>query len=233
MTVAEGIRVVEEALAAGVEMHGSIISQTLERTPRGAALVADLTAHAVPLEEVPEDEFAELADTEHPQGVLALVSHRVSELAAIAPRPRAPVLILDGVQDPGNVGTLLRTGFALGAAGVVLVKGSADVTNPKVVRSAMGASFRLPIARAQESDLAPWVSRHGIALWAAVTEGTPLARLDVPERLGIIIGNEGAGVSAALASLAVERVVVPLARGAESLNVAVAAGIILHEVTRA
>src|SRR5262249_23052781 len=139
----------------------------------------------------------------------------------------------DGVQDPGNVGTLLRTAFALGAGGAVLVKGTADPMNPKVLRAAAGGTFRLPVAAVNEGDIVPWLARENAVLWAAAAEGAPISRLMPTDGLVIAVGSEGAGVRPELRSLAHDRVAIPLARGAESLNVAVAAGIILHEVTRA
>ena len=232
LAVAEGVRLVEEALAAEARLRGAIVSPALARTSRGAALLTDLAAHAVPLEEIPEREFARLAGTETPQGVLAIVDPPVWSLERIVPAAGAPVLILDAVQDPGNVGTLLRTAFALGAAGAVLLKGTADPNNAKVVRAAMGATFRLPIAAADDGQLAAWVRAREIAVWATALQGTPLAQLRAPARLALVVGNEGAGIRDAVRELAAARVAIPLARGAESLNVAVAAGILLYEVTR-
>jgi len=154
------------------------------------------------------------------------------ELSDITPVQRHPVLVLDGVQDPGNVGTLLRTAFALGCPGAVLLKGTADAANPKALRAAAGASFRMPLATASDEQLAGWLKRHRIVLWVSDAAGTPIWRLEAPARLAVVMGNEGAGVRPAVAALSRDRVAIPLARGAESLNVAVAAGIILHEVQR-
>ena len=232
LAVAEGIRLVEEALAARVPFRGAIVSPALAKTARGEALLVDLAAHAVPLEELPTREFERLAGTDTPQGVLAVVDPPTWPLDHIVPAPSAPVLVLDAVQDPGNVGTLLRTAFALGAAGAVLLKGTADPHNAKVLRAAMGATFRLPTAPADDGQLAAWAREREIAVWAAASQGTPLVQLTAPARLAIVVGNEGAGVRDAIRALAVQRVAVPLARGAESLNVAVAAGILLYEVTR-
>lgn len=233
LAVAEGIRLVEEALAAGVALRGVLVSPALAGTPRGTALLAELAAHAVPLEEVPDREFGRLAGTETPQGVLAVVDPPTWTLDALAPAPGAPVLVLDAVQDPGNVGTLLRSAFALGAAGAVLLKGTADPNNPKVVRAAMGATFRLPSASADDGQFAAWARARDVTVWVSVAQGTPLAQVAPPERLALVVGNEGAGIRDAIRDLAAERIAIPLARGAESLNVAVAAGILLHEVTRA
>jgi len=232
LTLAEGVRLVEEVLAAGVPCHGVVVDRSFGTTPRAAALLEALAGRAVPIEELPEREFASLADTDTPQGVLAVIEPKAWALTDIAPGPRAPVLVLDAVQDPGNVGTLLRTGFALGAAGAVLLRGSAEVTNPKVLRAAMGATFRVPAVMVEPGEFVAWARRTDLALWAAASEGSPLSRLTVPARLALVVGNEGAGVSAELRTLAVQQVAIPLARGAESLNVAVAAGILLYEATR-
>jgi len=233
LAVAEGVRLVEEALGAGVPFTGAVVADDFGRTARGAALLEALAAHAVPVEEVTARILVQLADTDTPQGVLAVLEPPRSQLAEIVPAPGAPVLVVDAVQDPGNVGALLRTAFALGCAGAVLLAGSADPANAKVMRAAMGATFRLPWAPAIEGELAAWARNADITLWAAAGDGTPVGRLARPERLGLVVGNEGAGVRPEIRRLAQASVAVPLARGAESLNVAVAAGIILFEVLRA
>jgi TrmH family RNA methyltransferase len=141
------------------------------------------------------------------------------------------------VQDPGNVGTMLRTALGLGAAGVVALKGTADLTNPKVLRSAMGASFRLPSVSATPDEFVAWSRLQRSEIWVADTEGDAIDRLPRrnPDRapVALVLGNEGAGVSPSLELAADRRIAIPLARGVESLNVAVAAGILLYEVTRA
>jgi TrmH family RNA methyltransferase len=233
LTLAEGVRVVEEALAARIPVHGVVVSPDFGRTARGAALFADLAGRAILIEEVPETLFRELAGTETPQGVLAVVEAPTWGLADLRPARGAPVVVLDAVQDPGNVGTVLRTAFALGAAGAILLKGSADLANPKVVRGAMGATFRLPSVPATAEEFASWARQERLPVWVATAEGSPLQRTAVPERLALVVGNEGAGVSETVRALAHQQVAIPLARGAESLNVAVAAGILLYEVVRA
>jgi len=228
--VAEGIRLVEEALDAGLTVRGVITGESFRDSGRGGRLLRELAAHAIQVEKVPDRALATLADTETPQGILAVIEPPRWSLETIAPRAGAAVLVLDAVQDPGNVGTLLRTGFALGVAGAILLKGTADPSNPKVMRSAMGATFRLPVAQADEAQFRGWLDRTAPSLWAATTEGTPVDRLQPPERLALIVGNEGSGIQPAVAALASTQVAIPLARGAESLNVSVAAGIILHHV---
>jgi TrmH family RNA methyltransferase len=189
----------------------------------------------VRLVEVAPAELEELADTEHPQGVVAVVEPRVWSLAEIPTGRGGVVLVLDAVQDPGNVGTMLRTALGLGAAGVVALTGTAELTNPKVLRGSMGAAFRLPAVSADTGAFLAWAEEHGVELWVTAADGEPLGsrggRAARPP-LALALGNEGAGVSPALGAAASRRVAIPLAPGVESLNVAVAAGILLHEVMR-
>ncbi|HEU4954335.1 MAG TPA: RNA methyltransferase, partial [Gemmatimonadales bacterium] len=157
-------------------------------------------------------------------------------LEDLTPEPGRPVVVLDAVQDPGNVGTILRTALGLGGAGVVALKGTADLHNAKVVRGSMGALFRLPAVAADVTEYLAWAKAAGVETWVTAADGEPLrrpgdARSPRP-RVALVLGNEGAGVGAALSAAARRRVAIPLAPGAESLNVAVAAGILLYEVAR-
>jgi TrmH family RNA methyltransferase len=232
LALAEGVRLVEEAVEASIGFRGVIVGKSFGGSQRGGELLVRLAAHAVPIEEVSDRMLTQVADTESPQGIVAIIEHPKATLSAIGPKRGAAVLVIDGVQDPGNVGTLLRTAFALGTSGTILLKGTADPANPKALRAAAGASFRLPIAAATDGELADWVGKNRVTLWVADMDGTPLERAAPPERLAVVVGNEGAGVRPAVSALARKRVAIPLARGAESLNVAVATGIILHEVQR-
>jgi TrmH family RNA methyltransferase len=232
LAVAEGVRLVEDAVAAGVRLEGVVAANDLDANPRGAALLDSLAAHDVPVEVVAPRTLEQLADTDTPQGVIAVLEPPRWQPADIRPSRGAPVLVLDGVQDPGNVGTLIRTAYALGSGGALLLPGTAEPSNPKVMRSGMGATFRLPWAPVNEGEFANWVREADATVWVTAADGTPVRRLQPPERLALVVGNEGAGVSAAIRQVARTSVAVPLARGAESLNVAVAAGIVLFEVGR-
>jgi RNA methyltransferase, TrmH family len=145
-------------------------------------------------------------------------------------------VVLDGVQDPGNVGTILRTALGLGATGVIALKGTADLTNSKVIRSAMGASFHLPAVPATPEEFVAWAKLQRAEIWIAERSGEPAEQLPGPRAdrspVALVFGNEGAGTSSVLESAATRRVAIPLAQRVESLNVAVAAGILLYEVTR-
>jgi TrmH family RNA methyltransferase len=230
LALAEGIRLVEEALAARVVIRHALASPGLEATPRGRALKAALQRAGHPLEPVSQKAFDGLAATEHSQGVLAVLEPPRWRLEQVRPAPRAPALVLDAVQDPGNVGTLIRTAFALGAAGVLALPGTAEFSNPKTMRATMGGCFRLPCITLDEAELRAWAGTARVRLLLAEAGGEPAPR--GPELLALVVGNEGVGIRPSLAGWAAGRIGVPLREGAESLNVAVAAGILLYEVTR-
>lgn len=230
----EGIRLVEEALAAGVRIVGAVAAPELARSARGTALRTMLESHAVRVQDVSATIFGQLADTETPQGIVAVVQPRRWMPDDIALTGGATLLVIDGVQDPGNVGTLLRTAHALGARASIVLRGTADVWGPKTLRAAMGATFRHPIVAFDDAGFIAWTRRHGVTLWATAADGEPLGRA-LERREGVIavvVGNEGAGIRPHLNAVAARRVAIPLAQGAESLNVGVAAGILLYEVTR-
>jgi|SRR5919198_2164131 TrmH family RNA methyltransferase len=239
LALVEGVRLVEEALGAGLAFRGALVAPDLARTTRGTALVAELGRHAVPVEEVAARTLATLADTDTPQGIVAVIEPPRWSAADLTLGPAAVALVIDGVQDPGNVGTLIRTAHALGAAGTVVLRGTADPTGPKALRGAMGATFRHPVVALDDAAFIAWARTHAVTLWAAAVDGVPLGRaLGTGEAarekgpIAVIVGNEGAGIRPQLNAVSAQRVAIPLAQGAESLNVAVAAGILLYEVTR-
>ena len=233
----------EEAVGAGVRIMGAVVSPELARTSRGAELHTVLASRAVTVQEVTAKAFGPLADTDSPQGIIAIVEPRRWTVETIPVDGSVQLLVIDGVQDPGNVGTLLRTAYALGAGATIVLRGTADVWGPKTLRAAMGATFRHPVISLDDAAFIAWARRHGVTLWATAADGEPL-----PQTIGkgqegkgeegrgkgviaIIVGNEGAGIRPHLNAIAAKRVAIPLAQGAESLNVAVAAGILLYEVS--
>jgi RNA methyltransferase, TrmH family len=236
LALAEGVRLVEEALASAVTLQGVAASPALESTIRGKALKASLLTRGVQVEDLTDAELDGLADTDHPQGIIAVIEPKRWTLSDIRMNPGATTLVLDGVQDPGNVGTMLRTALGLGAAGLVALKGTADLTNSKVIRGAMGASFRLPAVTAAPDEFVAWARLQRAQIWVADAAGEtgdrPSSRRADRPAVALVVGNEGAGVGPSIDAAADRRIAVPLARGVESLNVAVAAGILLYEVTR-
>ena len=238
LALVEGVRLVEEAVGAGVRIMGAVVSPELARTSRGTELHAVLASRAVTVQEVTAKVFGPLADTDSPQGIIAIVEPRRWTVEAIPVDGSATLLVIDGVQDPGNVGTLLRTAFALGAGATIVLRGTADVWGPKTLRAAMGATFRHPVIGLDDEAFITWARRHEVTLLATASDGEPLTRVMGKGEEGrgkgviaIIVGNEGAGIRPHLNAIAAKRVAIPLAQGAESLNVAVAAGILLYEVS--
>ena len=228
--VCEGVRAVEELLRSPLVVKGVLVSPVLAGAPRGTALRATLSAANVVVLEVNDRDFASAAGTESPQGVLAVAEVPARSFEALALPAAARLLVLDGIQDPGNVGALLRTAAALGAHAVVAMPGTVDLWNGKVVRSAMGALFHRPAFAAEWSALAAFLTARGIPLWGADAAGDPVAGLSAPKSLALAVGNEGAGLSEAARAVVARRVAIPIASDVESLNVAVAAGILLHHL---
>lgn len=226
--VAEGVRTVEELLRSGLDVRGVLASPALAGAPRGAALRTEIARRAIPVLDVTERDFASATDTDTPQGVLAIAAVPDVRLETLVLGARPRLLVLDGVQDPGNTGTLLRTAAAFGVDATLAMPGTVDVWNGKVVRSAMGALFRHPVLPCRWETLDEFLRAHEIPLWAADAGGEPMPQLPVPRALALAVGNEGAGLSEAAAARAARRVAIPIAPDSESLNVAVAAGILLH-----
>ena len=233
LALAEGVRLVEEMVATGARCKGAVVSPALDGTLRGAALRASLTQRHVVVDELTDRELQELSATEHPQGVIAVYEPARWTLADMAPSPGRPLLVLDGVQDPGNVGTIARTAIAFGATGLVALPGTADLANPKVVRGAMGALFRLPHVHVADDDVFSWLAAHHVDVWATAMDGERIDGVTVSRQaLAIVVGNEGAGIRPEVAAHASRRITIPIGPGAESLNVAVATGIVLHHTSR-
>lgn len=228
--VAEGVRAVEELVRSSLEIEGILVAPQVEEAPRGAALLGAIRARGLALESVAASEFASAAETESPQGVLALARIPATGLDDIDPPESLRLLILDAVQDPGNVGTIVRTAAALGADAVLALPGTVDLWNAKVVRSGMGAHFHFPAINCTWDELSSFRARHGVRVWGADAGGSMIGAERPPARLGIVVGNEGAGLSESVRSSVDRLVSIPMAERSESLNVAVAAGILLHEV---
>ncbi len=227
---AEGVRAVEELVRSPLSIRGVLVAPQLVDAPRGAALLAALRQRGVELAEVSALEFASAAETDSPQGVLAVAAIPDRSLDGLALPPRARLVLLDGVQDPGNVGPIVRTAAALGATAVVALPGTVDLWNAKVVRSAMGASFHVPAFFSTWEEVDVFRRRESVALWGADAGGTPLEALAAPDRLALVVGNEGAGLSSESRARVEVLASLPIASAIESLNVAVATGILLYQL---
>jgi RNA methyltransferase, TrmH family len=228
--VAEGVRTVEELLRSPLRARGLLAAPQLAAAPRGLALRAEADRRGIPVVDVTDQEFATAAETDSPQGVLAVAEIPALALDDLRLPDATRLLVLDGVQDPGNVGTIVRTAAAFGALATVALPGTVDVWNAKVVRSAMGAHFRHPALHCTGDELDAFLRDHDIPLWGADGRGEPADGVPRPERLALAVGNEGNGLSAAVRDRATRLVSIPIAADVESLNVAVATGILLYEL---
>jgi len=224
------VRTVEELLRSTVHVEGALVSPAFAGTPRGAALLAHARASGIPVTEIGEKEFASAASTESPQGILAVadIPRRDPAQLALGDQPR--VLVLDGVQDPGNVGTMLRTAAAFGVDATLAMPDTVDLWNAKVVRSAMGALFRHQALACEWAAFDALRDAHRLECWAADASGEPIERVRGEVSVALVVGNEGAGLSSETRARAGRRVAVPIAADVESLNVAVAAGILLYQL---
>jgi TrmH family RNA methyltransferase len=233
--VAEGLRAVEELLLSKLVVRGALVASPVAGDGRASSVLTAIQQRGIPLQEVSATEFASAADTETPQGILAIGEIPPQSFASIPAVEPLRVLVLDAVQDPGNVGTILRTAAALNAAATVALPGTVDLWNAKVVRSSMGAHFHHPAFGCTWAELMTFLADRGISLWGADVHGEPLEALlrgrdTVPRRLALAVGNEGSGLSAQTRDRADTLVALPIGGKVESLNVAVATGIILYEL---
>jgi len=232
--LAEGVRCVEELMASPLRLRSVLISPGISETERGMELVelirrASAERH-FQIDEVSDEELGSVSDTESPQGILAIAEQPERSFENID--VNSVILLLDGVQDPGNVGTILRTAQAFGVSATIALPGTADLWNPKVVRSAMGALFTHNAFQASADAALKFLDGTGMPIWATSAAGEPLEKPSGGSGVAIVVGNEAAGVSRELLAAAKRTVAIPI-RGVESLNVAVATGIVLYAVTAA
>ena len=216
----EGVHVVEEALARGC-VEELYLAEEFE-----APGLADAGVETLRLSEA---EVLALSGTRTPAGAFALVRDPITPLVDAKWGGYATMLLADGVADPGNLGTLIRSAAALGCDAVTVTEGSVEPTNPKVVRATAGAIFRIPVHRGTR-----WQVRSAeFGIWVADAGGEFIDGIAArPPRLALLVGNEPRGVDPGAMEEADRRVAVPLHGGVESLNVAVAAGILMHAIQK-
>ncbi|MEW5762780.1 MAG: RNA methyltransferase [Bacillota bacterium] len=229
----EGVRFVQEALRAGWPLDAVVYTERLLEDPRGAALLQEARARGIPLWETAPAVFAGVATTATPQGVLAVAAVRAFTLAEILAPPRPLLVVVDGLRDPGNLGTLIRAAHAAAAAGVFLLPGTVDLYHPRTVRATAGSLFHIPVASAGGDEVLALLRRRGVTIFAADVHGeTSLYDCDLTGAAVLVLGSETAGARRALLDGADFRVRIPMPGGAESLNAAAAGAIFLFEGVR-
>jgi RNA methyltransferase, TrmH family len=224
----EGLHLVQEAVKSGLNLDTVFLQEgneeLLQRFPSGDAEVLILT----------EDVFLSAAMTEHPQGVAALVEapqFTVQAMFPSAPGPAPLVVIAASLQDPGNLGTLVRSAEAFGATGMILLPGTVSLWNAKTLRASSGSAFRLPVLALTAEAAFTALRDHGVRILAAVArDGDSEADLHGPSAL--LIGNEGSGLPEAWIAQADARVTIPFTGAVESLNAAIAGSVLLYDAMR-
>lgn len=227
----EGWRILEEAIRSGLKFHAVFFSDSAEN--KAHRLLPQLGAH-VETVLLPDKLFAGIVPSDAPQGVAALVRLKEFTLEdVIARSTTGPLVAVAGVQDPGNLGTILRSAEAFNAGGALLGEGTVSPWNPKVVRASAGSVFRLPVARVKLAGVMERLRQEGIRLVATSShKGTPLPDAKLSGRVAIFVGSEGAGIPKDLISGMDELLSIPHSSQVESLNAGVAASIVMYEAAR-
>jgi TrmH family RNA methyltransferase len=228
----EGVKLIEEALRHGQHLESIFFSEAAR--PLAEKLLPQISERTDTLV-LPNALFNSIVPSETPQGVAALVRLRSFSAEQLLERASSgPFVVAAGLQDPGNLGTILRSAEAFGAAGVFLTEGTVSPYNAKVLRGTAGSIFRLPFVQISSAELIPLLRLRGVRLLATSShKGTPLVEADWTLPFAIFIGNEGAGLPREILPLMDETLVIPQAAPVESLNAGVAASIVLYEAARA
>jgi TrmH family RNA methyltransferase len=227
----EGFRIVEEAVRSGLKCRAVFFSQSAES--RAARLLPQIGAHVETLL-LPDKLFASAVPSQTPQGVAALVHLKTFSLEDVLSNSSAgPVLVIAGVQDPGNLGTIIRSAEAFEAKGVLLSGGTVSAYNNKVIRASAGSAFRVAIARVELDAAIEAIRRREIRLVATSShKGVLLQETKLDAGTAVFIGNEGAGIDKKLLGQMDELVMIPHSPRVESLNAGIAASIVLYETAR-
>jgi TrmH family RNA methyltransferase len=222
--VIEGVRLVEEAIKANWPIQFILFDDSLSE--RGKAKIENLKSEGADVEEVSASVMQDLSETETPQGILAVLSfHQLPTSETLN-----FVLIPDQVRDPGNLGTLLRSAVATGVQAVIIPPNTTDVFAPKVLRSGMGAHFRLPIHSLTWAEIEKQIK--GLQVYIADMDGQSYWESDLQKPLALIIGSEADGASESAQKLANGKLGIPMAKNVESLNAGVAGSVLMFEVVR-
>jgi TrmH family RNA methyltransferase len=224
--VVEGVRLVEEAETRDWRFQFALYDKSLNE--RGKSIVERLSSRGVDVEEVSENLMHSLSDTETPQGILAVLELSSLPISSLLNF----VLIPDQIRDPGNLGTLLRSAAATGVQAVLLPPETTDAFAPKVVRSGMGAHFRLPIHSMSWEEIEQMSKSANLQIYLADMDGKSCWETDLRHPLALIVGGEAEGASEEARKLANQQISIPMMRTMESLNAGVAGSVLMFEVVR-
>src|SRR5262252_1468822 len=231
--VVRGVQPVWQAVEAGADIEVLIAAPELLRDPV-AAMVAAQEARGVRVARLTSELFGRIADRDGPTGLAAIVRKRMGGLDGLSVPRDAVFVALHEVANPGNLGTIIRTADAAGAAGVILIGQAADPFDPAAVKASMGALFSVPVAAEPSADaFGQWCRQYGVAVAVTSAAGSgSLWDADIPRPVAILLGSEGPGLPEDLLAAGDIRLRIPMTGTAESLNLAVATGILLYETWR-
>jgi RNA methyltransferase, TrmH family len=231
--LAEGHRQLRRALEAGASLRCVYAAPELHLGDGDAALVALAEVRGADVVELGASAFRSISTGPRPDGLLAVVERWPTTLGSFPVGPRPLLLVADGVERPGNLGTIVRTACSSGATGLLSCDTRVDVFHPDTVRGAVGTLFHLPIAECATEDALPWLREHGAGIVVATPcADRPFWEADLSGPVALVVGSERHGVSDDWLDAADERVAIPMPGPSDSLNVAVAAGIVLFEAVR-
>lgn len=228
--IIEGYHLIEEALKAGAQVEVVLFLVEKGSPVELVALAGDRVVEWIG---VSAAVLAKCSDAQTPQGVVAIVARPQLGMDELLAGEHDLVVVLDGVQDPGNLGTIIRSADAVGAKAVVLGRGTVDLYNPKTIRSTMGSMYHLPIVEADLLELLPRARERGVRLVTTSLQAQGSCYdTDLRQPTWLILGNEAKGVSLEVAAQSDVKVIIPMQGKAESLNVAMAATVLLFEAAR-
>src|SRR6266404_75966 len=232
----EGLRLCEEALSSGLKIEAVIYSEELKRKERAASLIEQLAAATENNASVSEKLLESISYTKTPQGIVVLGARPANDEATFTQKQSGSpfLVILHGINNPVNVGAILRTAEAAGVTGAVATVHTSDAFSPKALRGAMGSAFRVPIWTGSEySEAIEWCAQRGIRTICGAARGSkPYTEIDWGGAVAVVVGPESIGLSVEEIALAEESVRIPMRGSVESLNVAVATGIIFYEANK-
>jgi TrmH family RNA methyltransferase len=232
----EGLRLCEEALRSGVRARECFVTAKFAETERGKALLKEAASAATPIFELSENLFESIAETKSPQGVIMICDRPADAAIDLAPdRRKLPVIVfLNEVNNPSNLGAIMRVAEAAGAAGIITTPGSADAYSPKVLRASAGSAFRLRIQQNKTFEtVIEWARKNALNVTATAGSGRlEYTAVDWRRPRLLIFGSEGHGLTVEQMSSVADRVRIPMEGSVESLNLAVACGVLLFEAKR-
>ncbi|WP_432408677.1 TrmH family RNA methyltransferase [Wukongibacter sp. M2B1] len=232
--IIEGLRIVEHGINSNANICAVYYSEEIIKTNRGIELLDNISSNNIDLYKVNDKILKEISTTDNSQGIIGIVKSQSYDLNKIINKDKFVLIILDRLQDPGNVGTIIRTADSAGVDGIIALKGTVDIYNSKTIRSTMGSIFTLPVIYVDEiTDIINNLRSEDTDIIATTLQAEKYHfETKYKKRCAVIIGNEANGISEDLIELSNIKIKIPIIGKAESLNASIASGIIMYEMVR-